>query len=90
MAKLDDLNRNTQVKGLAPSGPVIILDVQWHGSDVVEVTYRDISGKDNLPFETLTNDRIDSARSGNALSEMSLLVARLDKFSRDEELPAKR
>ena len=218
MAKLEDLKRNTQVKGLNPSGLVTILNVQWHGSDVVEVTYRDISGKDNsellfrdreidlevteagtpwafdsdgelfrmaseayrirmaylfdpwmavhlsqveplphqitavygemlprqplrflladdpgagktimtglfikelmlrgdlqrclivvpgnlveqwqdelyqkfqLPFEILTNDRINSARSGNALSEMSLVVARLDKFSRDEELQAK-
>jgi len=218
MAKLEDLKRNTQVKGLNPSGLVTILNVQWHGSDVVELTYRDISGKDNsellfrdreidlevteagtpwafdsdgelfrlaseayrirmaylfdpwmavhlsqveplphqitavygemlprqplrflladdpgagktimtglfikelmlrgdlqrclivvpgnlveqwqdelyqkfqLPFEILTNDRINSARSGNALSEMSLVVARLDKFSRDEELQAK-
>ena len=218
MAKLEELKRNTQVKGLHPSGTVTILNVQHHGTDVVEVTYRDLSGKDHsellyrdrepelevieagvpwafdsdgelfrlvseayrirmaylfdpwmavhlsqveplphqitavygemlprqplrflladdpgagktimtglfikelmlrgdlqrclivvpgnlveqwqdelyqkfqLDFEILTNDRIYSARSGNALTEMPLVVARLDKFSRDEELKAK-
>ena len=44
MAKLEDLKFNTQVKGIDPSGPVTILNVKWHGSDVVEVTYRDIGG----------------------------------------------
>lgn len=218
MAKLEDLKHNAQVNGLSSSGPVSILNVRWHGSDVVEVTYRDVSGKDHsellfrdrendleiieagtpwafdsngelfrlvseayrirmaylfdpwmavhlsmveplphqitavysemlprqplrflladdpgagktimtglfvkelmlrgdlqrclivvpgnlveqwqdelyqrfhLPFEILTNDRINSARTGNALEEMSLVVARLDKLSRDEELQAK-
>lgn len=218
MAKLEDLKRNAQVKGLNPSGAVSILNVQWHGSDVVEVTYRDLSGKDHsellfrdreaglevveggtpwafdsdgelfrlvseayrirmaylfdpwmavhlsrveplphqitavygemlprqplrflladdpgagktimtglfikelmlrgdlqrclivvpgnlveqwqdelnqkfqLPFDILTNDRINGARSGNALAEMPLVVARLDKLSRNEELQAK-
>ena len=55
MAKLEDLKRNAQVKGLNPSGPVSILNVQWHGSDVVEVTYRDLSGKDHS--ELLFRDR---------------------------------
>lgn len=218
MAKLDHLQRNARVKGLSPSGIVTILNLQWFGSDVVEVTYRDVSGKDHsellfrdrepdleivetgipwafdgdgelfrlvseayrirmaylfdpwmavhlsqveplphqitavygemlprqplrflladdpgagktimtgllikelmlrgdlqrclivvpgnlveqwqdelyqkfqLPFEILTNDRINAARSGNVLNEMSLVVARLDKFSRDEQLQEK-
>lgn len=218
MAKLEDLKRNSQVKGINPSGLITILNLQWHGSDIVEVTYRDVNGKDHseilfrdresdleiteagtpwafdsngemfrlvseayrirmaylfdpwmavhlsqveplphqitavygemlprqplrflladdpgagktimtglfikelmlrgdlqrclivvpgnlveqwqdelyqkfqLPFEILTNDRINAARTGNALNEMSLVVARLDKFSRDEELQAK-
>ncbi len=218
MAKLEDLKRSAQVKGLVPSGAAIILNVQWHGSDVLEVTYRDVEGKDHsellfrdretdlevieagtpwafdssgelfrlvseayrirmaylfdpwmavhlsqveplphqitavygemlprqplrflladdpgagktimtglfikelmlrgdlqrclivvpgnlveqwqdelyqkfhLDFEILTNDRINAARSGNALGEMPLVVARLDKLSRDEELQKK-
>ncbi|MCZ7547526.1 MAG: SNF2-related protein, partial [Anaerolineales bacterium] len=218
MAKLEDLKRNTQVKGLVPSGTVTILNVQSHGPDVFEVTYRDVNGKDNsellfrdreadlevieaahpwafdsdgelfrlvseayrirmaylfdpwmavhlsqveplphqitavygemlprqplrflladdpgagktimtglfikelmlrgdlqrclivvpgnlveqwqdelyqkfqLDFEALTTDRINGARTGNALAEMPLVVARLDKLSRDEELQKK-
>lgn len=218
MAKLEDLKRNAKVKGINPSGEVLILNLQWHGADVVEVTYRDVSGKDDsellyrshetnleiveagapwafdssgelfklvseayrirmaylfdpwmavhlsqveplphqitavygemlprqplrflladdpgagktimtglfikelmlrgdlqrclivvpgnlveqwqdelfqkfqLDFDILTNDRINAARTGNALLEMPLVVARLDKFSRDDELKAK-
>jgi SNF2 family DNA or RNA helicase len=218
MARLEDLKLNAQVKGIDPSGSVAILNVKWHGSDVVEVTYRDLDGKNHselifrdresdlvvqeagapwafdsngelfrlvseafrirmaylfdpwmavhlslveplphqitavygemlprqplrflladdpgagktimaglfikelmlrgdlqrclivvpgnlveqwqdelfqrfhLPFEILTNDRIATARTGNALDEMSLVIARLDKLSRDEELQAK-
>lgn len=55
MAKLEDIKRNALVKGLNPSGVVSILNVQWHGSDVVEVTYRDLSGKDHS--ELLFRDR---------------------------------
>jgi len=218
MSKLEDLKLNAQVKGIDPSGPVAILNVKWHGSDVVEVTYRDIGGKNHsellfrdreadlevleagapwafdsngelfrlvseayrirmaylfdpwmavhlslveplphqitavygemlprqplrflladdpgagktimaglfikelmlrgdlqrclivvpgnlveqwqdelfrrfhLPFEIMTNDRIAAARTGNAFDEMPLVIARLDKLSRDEELQAK-
>ena len=49
----------------------------------------ELSTKFQLPFEILTNDRIESARTGNALAEMSLVIARLDKLSRDEDLQAK-
>lgn len=42
-----------------------------------------------LPFEILTNERIEAARTGNALAEMSLVIARLDKLARDEDLQAK-
>ncbi len=218
MARLEDLKKNAQVKGLTPKGQVIILNIDWHGADVAEVTYRDIDGRSHsellfrdreidieivepgtpwafdgdghlfrlvseayrirmahlfdpwmavhlsmveplphqisavygemlprqpmrflladdpgagktimtglfikelmlrgdlqrclivvpgnlveqwqdelyrrfhLPFEILTNDRIAAARTGNALEEMSLVIARLDKFSRDEELQSK-
>ena len=215
MAKLEELRQGAQVKGFLPSGPVTILSVQWHGSDVLEVTYREASGQPaselifrdreldlqvvapgtpwafdsdgerfrlvseayrirmaylfdpwmavhlslieplphqitavyedmlprrplrflladdpgagktimaglfikelmlrgdlercliicpgnlaeqwqdelflrfQLPFEILTNDRIAAARTGNALEEMPLVITRLDKMSRDEDL----
>ncbi len=55
MASLEALQPQSRVKGLAPSGPVVILNVQRHGPDVVEVTYRDVSGKDHS--ELLFRDR---------------------------------
>jgi SNF2 family DNA or RNA helicase len=42
-----------------------------------------------LPFEILTKDMIEAARSGNPFAERSLLIARLDHLSRNEELQAK-
>ena len=45
--------------------------------------------KFHLPFEILSNDRIETARTGNALAEMPLVIARLDKLSRNDDLQAK-
>lgn len=218
MAQLEDLTRGTTVKGILPTHNVTVIDAQWHGTDVVELTYKDANGqphteilfrdreptleivteerlgrfdgdgallrlvseahrirlahlfdpllavhtslveplphqitavysemltrqplrflladdpgagktimagllirellirgdlqrclivcpgslavqwqdelfhKFHLPFEILTNDRIEAARTGNAFAEMPLVIARLDKLSRDESLQAK-
>ena len=45
--------------------------------------------KFHLPFEILTNDRIEAARTGNAFTEIPLLIVRLDKLSRNDDLQAK-
>lgn len=45
MARLEDLTRGATVKGILPDCLVIIVDVKWHGSTVVEVTYKDASGR---------------------------------------------
>ncbi len=42
-----------------------------------------------LPFEILTKERIEAARTGNALAEMPLVIARLDKLSRNDDLKIK-
>jgi superfamily II DNA or RNA helicase len=42
-----------------------------------------------LPFEILTNDRIEAARTGNVFAEIPLLIGRLDKLARDEALQDK-
>lgn len=218
MAVLEDIKPNCQVKGILPNDTVTILNVQWHGADIVEVAYRSTSGslgsellfrdrqssleviapgsawafdadpalfrlvseayrirmaylfdpwlavhlsqveplphqimavygemlprqplrylladdpgagktimtglfikelllrgdlqrcwivapgnlteqwqdelwqKFQLPFDLLTNDKIEAARTGNALAEMSLVIARLDKLNRDEDLQAR-
>ncbi|AFZ33590.1 helicase domain protein (plasmid) [Gloeocapsa sp. PCC 7428] len=218
MVRLEELTKGTQVKGILPNSLVTIVDAQWHGADVVELTYKDASGalghelvfrdrsptlevvtagspwsftadsanfrlvseayrirlahlfdpllavhtslveplphqitavygemltrqplrflladdpgagktimagllmrellirgdlhrclvvcpgslaaqwqdelyqKFHLPFEILTNDRIEAARTGNAFAEMPLVIVRLDKLSRDDDLQAK-
>jgi superfamily II DNA or RNA helicase len=43
----------------------------------------------HLPFEILTNDRLEAARTGNAFQEIPLLIARLDKLSRNEDVQIK-
>ncbi|MEQ8168225.1 MAG: helicase-related protein [Candidatus Eremiobacterota bacterium] len=46
MAKLEDLNKGVLVKGILSDVSVVIVDVKWHGSDVIEVYYKDnTSGK---------------------------------------------
>jgi SNF2 family DNA or RNA helicase len=43
----------------------------------------------HLPFDILTNDKLESSRTGNWFLENNLVIARLDKLSRDEEVQAK-
>jgi SNF2 family DNA or RNA helicase len=43
----------------------------------------------HLPFDILTNDRLEAARSGNAFTEMPLCIVRLDTLSRNDDLQAK-
>ncbi len=45
--------------------------------------------KFNLPFEILTNDKLEAARTGNWFLENDLVIARLDKLSRDEDVQRK-
>src|SRR5574337_1066880 len=42
-----------------------------------------------LPFDILTNDKLEAARTGNWFTETPLVIARLDKLSRDEGVQAK-
>ncbi|WP_018989141.1 helicase-related protein [Aromatoleum toluclasticum] len=43
----------------------------------------------HLPFEILTNDKLEAARTGNWFMETKLVIARLDKLSRNEEIQQK-
>jgi len=42
-----------------------------------------------LPFEILTNDKLEAARTGNWFLENDLTIARLDKLSRNEDVQQK-
>src|ERR1700726_3031979 len=43
----------------------------------------------HLPFEILTNDKLEAARTGNWFLENNLIIARLDKLSRNEDVQRK-
>jgi SNF2-related domain len=43
----------------------------------------------HLPFEILTNDKLEAARTGNWFLENHLVIARLDKLSRDADVQVK-
>ena len=42
-----------------------------------------------LPFDILTNDKLEAARTGNWFLETNLVIARLDKLSRNEDVQQK-
>ncbi len=43
----------------------------------------------HLPFDILTNDKLEAARTGNWFLENNLVIGRLDKLSRNEDVQAK-
>lgn len=49
----------------------------------------ELSRRFQLPFEILTNDKLQAARTGNWFLENDLAIARLDKLARNEEVQAK-
>jgi len=56
---------------------------------LVEQWQDELDQKFHLPFEILTNDKLESSRTGNWFLENHLCIARLDKLSRSEEVQAK-
>ncbi len=49
----------------------------------------ELSRRFHLPFEILTNDKLEAARTGNWFVENDLAIARLDKLSRNEDVQQK-
>jgi superfamily II DNA or RNA helicase len=56
---------------------------------LVEQWQDELNDKFDLPFEILTNDKLESARTGNWFQENPLAICRLDKLSRNEDVQAK-
>ncbi len=44
MAKLEDITVGSHVQGIAGDDPVSIVAVQWHGSNIIEITYKSSMG----------------------------------------------
>ena len=55
MAVLEDIKPNCAVRGILPSGIVTVVSVQWFGSDAIELTYKDATGR--VGNELLYRDR---------------------------------
>jgi len=49
----------------------------------------ELYSKFHLPFEILTNDKLEAARTGNWFLEANHVIARLDKLSRNEDVQNK-
>ncbi len=45
MVRLEELTRGATIKGILPDQLVTVVDVQWFGSTVVELTYKDAAGR---------------------------------------------
>jgi hypothetical protein len=45
MAALEDIKPNCAVRGILPSGVVTVVSVRWFGSDAIELTYKDATGR---------------------------------------------
>jgi SNF2 family DNA or RNA helicase len=57
--------------------------------NLVEQWQDELDSRFHLPFEIMTNDKLEAARTGNWFHENPLVIARLDKLSRDEDVQAK-
>ena len=56
---------------------------------LVEQWQDELFDKFQLEFDVMSRDRIINARTGNAFTEMDMVIARLDQLSRNEELQMK-
>lgn len=56
---------------------------------LVEQWQDELHKRFHLPFEILTNDKLEAARTGNWFLENDLAIARLDKLSRNEDVQQK-
>lgn len=56
---------------------------------LVEQWQDELARRFHLPFEIMTNDKFEAARTGNWFLENDLAIARLDKLSRNEDVQHK-
>src|SRR2546421_5506685 len=45
MSKLEDLQTNASLRGILPDALVTVVNVQWFGSEALELTYKDPAGR---------------------------------------------
>ena len=57
--------------------------------NLVEQWQDELHERFGLPFDILTNDKLEASRTGNWFLETDLAIGRLDKLARDENVQAK-
>lgn len=57
--------------------------------NLVDQWQDEMDTKFHLPFEIMTNDKLEAARTGNWFNENPLAICRLDKLSRNEDVQIK-
>jgi len=76
VTRLENLKPNVMVRGISPGSVVTVISTRWFGSDVLELTYKDVGGRvgqmllyraDEARLEVLEADRIWSLDSDGAL-----------------------
>lgn len=45
MSRLDELTPGASIRGILPDGLVTVVNVQWFGSDALELTSKTVAGK---------------------------------------------
>ena len=69
MTRLEDLTQGSAVKGILPNQAVTVVNVKWHGSDVVELTYKDGTGRpDNTLLYRDNEPTLEVVSAGRAWS----------------------
>ena len=76
------------IKELAARGDLQRCLVVCPGS-LAEQWQDELLSRFQLPFEILTNDKLEAARTGNWFLENNFVIARLDKLSRNEDVQLK-
>ena len=65
MSKLEDLRPNASLKGILPDCLVTVVNTQWYGTEALELTYKDPSGKlANQLLYRHDEPRIEVAKQG--------------------------
>ncbi len=69
MIKLEDFKPNASIRGILNDALVTVISVQWHGSDAVELTYKEPNGRvaNTLIFRS-DEDRYDLVEEGRPWS----------------------
>ena len=69
MASLEELQPQTSVRGITPDGLVTVVNATWYGSDTIELTYKEASGRvGNELLSRADETRIDVVEVGRPWS----------------------